>query len=193
MSFKISLIQGQPIWDSLPVAKIVNYPLEPRDYKPFAQARLCVSEESLWVRMWAFEATPSETSSLTVGINLFPQQSEAYLSLSASHSGKVLCEVCEGAHRTPLCEGETAPRVKFFESEDLQGIYWGVVFEVPRALLEPVYGGAALAANQPVTGNLYKTDTDPCSEHYGCFYPVDFSDPDAYTGKYFGGFELVEY
>ncbi len=41
MSFKISLINGLPVWDSLPVAKIVNYPLEKRDYKPFVQARLC--------------------------------------------------------------------------------------------------------------------------------------------------------
>lgn len=42
MDFKISLIEGQPVWDALPVGKIIYYPLEKRDYRPFAQARMCV-------------------------------------------------------------------------------------------------------------------------------------------------------
>lgn len=28
MDFKISLIEGQPVWDALPVGKIIYYPLE---------------------------------------------------------------------------------------------------------------------------------------------------------------------
>ena len=44
MDFKISLIEGQPVWDALPVGKIIYYPLEKRDYRPFAQARMCVNE-----------------------------------------------------------------------------------------------------------------------------------------------------
>lgn len=43
MSFFISLLPSmgarrEPVWDALPVAKIIQYPLERADYKPFAQA-----------------------------------------------------------------------------------------------------------------------------------------------------------
>lgn len=193
MSFKISLIHGQPVWDSLPVAKIVNYPLEPRDYKPFAQARLCVSDESIWVRLWAFEATPSPTSTVMAKLNFYPELTNTFLSLAASNAGVSLCEVCEGGKSTPVQQHGITPAVKAFASEDLQGIYWGVVFEVPRALLTKVYGTDMLMANKQVKGNLYKTDTDKCSEHYGCFYQVDFLDEAAYGAEYLGNFELVEY
>lgn len=192
MSFKISLINGLPVWDSLPVAKIVNYPLEKRDYKPFVQARLCISEQSVWVRMWAFEALPSETSTLMVNLNLFPELSDKYLSMSASYGGLLLNEVC-GAQHIPMAEYLVLPRVKSFQSEDLQGIYWGIVFELPRTLLTKVYGSSELAPGKLVKGNLYKVDKSDCSEHYGCFYNVDFLDKNAYTDKYFGDFELVAY
>ena len=42
MDFKISLIEGQPVWDALPVGKIIYYPLEKRDIPPFcAGAHVC--------------------------------------------------------------------------------------------------------------------------------------------------------
>lgn len=193
MSFKISLIDGKPEWDSLPVAKIVTYPLEPRDYKPFAQARLCISPESIWVRMWAFEAQPSPTSALMVRMNLFPEQSDCFFSLSASRDGKTVNEVYENGTTSPMAARMILPRVKAFQSEDLQGIYWGAVFELPRALLPKLYGSNALPAGKAVRGNFYKIDADPCSEHYGCFYPVDFRSESALGAQFFGDFELVEY
>lgn len=194
MPFKISLIQGAPVWDSLPVAKITSYPLEPRDYKPFAQARLCISKESIWVRLWAFEAKPSPHSTLRAALNLFPERGGRYLSLSASYRREFLCEVCEGGRHTPMAEYLILPRIKTFESEDLQGLYWGVVFELPRAVLPKVYGTNELAAGKRVTGNLYKLESEGERRHYGCYFPVDFTDlANAYTERYFGDFELVEY
>ena len=47
MAYPITIVDGRPQLDSLPVGKIVNYPLEKRDYRPFAQFRLCVNEEGL--------------------------------------------------------------------------------------------------------------------------------------------------
>ena len=45
--FPISMITGEPLWNSLPAAKIINYPLEKADYKPYAQARVCISNDDL--------------------------------------------------------------------------------------------------------------------------------------------------
>ncbi|WP_343253123.1 hypothetical protein [Ligaoa zhengdingensis] len=194
MSFPISLIDGEPVWDSLPVAKIIDYPLEKRDYKPFAQARLCISPESVWVRLWAFEVTPSAGSTLAVSLDLRPSSAPgAYLFLSASHSGELATEVVTEARRTPMAEYLILPRVKSFVSEDLQGIYWGVVFELPRLLLPKVYGTDELTAGMTVRGNLFKFDREPGSEHYGSFYPVDFHAPDPFGERFFGDFDLVAY
>ena len=56
--FPISMITGDPLWNSLPAAKIINYPLEKADYKPYAQARLCVSNDDLYIQLLAFEVDP---------------------------------------------------------------------------------------------------------------------------------------
>ena len=194
MSFKISLTEQMPDWDSLPVAKITNYPLEPRDYKPFAQVRLCVSPQSLWVRLWAFEAIPTDTSTLMVRLNLFPDLGERFISLSAAFGGEVCCEVVESESTVPMAQYQILPKVKRFTSEDLQGQYWGVVFELPLSLMKKLYGEAAAPApGGRVTGNFYKLDRSDCGEHYGSFYPVDFSAPNALSSSYFGEFELVNY
>jgi hypothetical protein len=37
--FPVSMIAGEPVWDSLPAAKIIHYPLEKADYKPYEQAK----------------------------------------------------------------------------------------------------------------------------------------------------------
>ena len=39
--FPICMTAARPEFDTLPVMKVTQYPLEPRDYKPFAQ-RLCM-------------------------------------------------------------------------------------------------------------------------------------------------------
>ncbi len=70
---------GAPRFETLPLYKIIRYPLEKRDYKPFAQARLCCNEESLFVRMWAFEALVIEGSALIAQLSL--DRSERYLEL----------------------------------------------------------------------------------------------------------------
>ena len=49
MQFWISCTGEAPNLESLPVADIVDYPLEPAEYKPFAQARLCLTPSLLLV------------------------------------------------------------------------------------------------------------------------------------------------
>ena len=57
--------QGEaPRFDVLPTYKITCYPLEKRDYKPFAQGQLCLTPGQLCIRLWAFEARPRPQSML---------------------------------------------------------------------------------------------------------------------------------
>ena len=64
MDFPITKLTDLADADTLPVMKITSYPLEQRDYRPFAQAAAAVYEGGLLLRLWAFEAAPSPLSSL---------------------------------------------------------------------------------------------------------------------------------
>lgn len=56
--FPICRLKTRPQFDTLPVMKVTQYPLEPRDYKPFAQGLLAVDPQRLYIRLWAFETPP---------------------------------------------------------------------------------------------------------------------------------------
>ena len=60
--FPICRLKTRPQFDTLPVMKVTRYPLEPRDYKPFAQGMLAVDLQRLYVRLWAFETPPEPES-----------------------------------------------------------------------------------------------------------------------------------
>lgn len=60
--FPICRLKTRPQFDTLPVMKVTRYPLEPRDYKPFAQGMLAVDPQRLYVRLWAFETPPEPES-----------------------------------------------------------------------------------------------------------------------------------
>lgn len=60
--FPICRLKTRPQFDTLPVMKVTQYPLEPRDYKPFAQGLLAVDPQRLYIRLWAFETPPEPES-----------------------------------------------------------------------------------------------------------------------------------
>ena len=152
MNFPICKIKGHPQFDTLPVMKVTHYPLEKRDYKPFAQGIVAVNEERLFVRLWAFETPPEPES-------------------------RLLCLLCRGEDRllvTAAPEGITArlngepvePLLcHSFSGDDLQGRYWGQMIELPWDLLGPPMPGTS------VRGNLYKC-SDGRRPHIGGFFPL---------------------
>lgn len=203
MTFKVSSISGVPHYDSLPVAKITDYPLEQRDYKPFAQVSMCVSEQFLHLRMWAFEVNPSAESGLEAVLYLFRERPDTALAVAAvpdgdGDAGGVLLGVFllqEGQEQsTPreieqkLGEIELNP----FNGEDLQGVYWGYTVDIPLALLEEWGGALLLNVGEQFPGNFFKTcDTGPNS-HYGSFAPADFAG-NCYLPPSMGVMEVVPY
>ncbi|MDD2955551.1 MAG: hypothetical protein PHD67_04460 [Oscillospiraceae bacterium] len=175
------------------MAKIVNYPLEKRDYKPLAQARLCVNETDFCLRMWAFETAPSPQSRLICNLNFFPERSSRWISLRCGSDGRGQWLVCGPDKISPLAEYFVLPQLKAYVGEDLEGIYWGAVVALPLTALDSVYGAHELPLEHRLTGNLYKVDDAAGTRHYGCFYPVDFTRPDPYDAHSFGEFEIVAY
>ena len=149
--FPICRLGNRPQFDTLPVMKITRYPLEPRDYKPFAQGILAVDPERLYIRLWAFETPPEPESRMVLRlcgdreltVRVGPDQAEIRLD-----STEIQAQL---AHP--------------FTGEDLQGKYWGWLLELPADLVGELEPGRKLR------GNLYKL-SDGSRPHTGSFYEM---------------------
>lgn len=193
MDFKISLIEGQPVWDALPVGKIIYYPLEKRDYRPFAQARMCVNQSDFYLRLWAFETRPSPESVLMARLNFDPGRSEAFLEIRVNSMGGMTCVVREKEKETPLALYGVLPDLHSYRGEDLEGEYWGVVIKLPRHAIEKIYGRDPIGPGYTMQGNLYKEDTKPDSRHLGSLFPVDLAKEDPFGTSSFCPMTFVNY
>lgn len=182
MSFKISALADLSGVDSLMVAKIIDYPLEKAEYKPFAQARLCALPGGLAVQMWAFESQPAQQSSLRVVLR---KGDCPVVSAQLWSTGKL--EVLVDGQSTPaLCT------LSPLWGEDLQGRYWGGSLVFDKAMLQSLWGENCLEVGSLLQGNLYKLSTDPHKPHMGSLFPADFA-ADPYAVGSLGEFEFVSY
>ena len=178
-------------FEALPVAKITDYPLEKKDYMPFAQARICYTPSSFVVQLWAFEVTTAPKSQLKALFAFAPHQ---VLTLSLCRDGENFAGITRGGQSVSFAElGAQPPVVELFEGEDLQGIYWGGTFTLSRDVLESIYGQDALAVGHVIPGNLYKLCDDPAFTHQGSFFAADFVGGKGFGPGSFGEFVIVDY
>lgn len=187
-SYKVSKITGVPSFDSLPVAKITHYPLEKRDYKPFAQSILCVGDEALTLRMWAFEVSPLPESTLRCVLYCFRDKPDTALCVDIFSTGEVSL-ACLPDSRALAAAG---CQIRDVSGEDLQGVYWGKTVTVPLDALEARGGPLQLSGGAHFPGNFYKLCPAKPFEHYGSCFPADFPN-DPYSRSSMGTFEVVTY
>ena len=124
--FPISMITGDPLWNSLPAAKIINYPLEKADYKPYAQARLCISNDDFYIQLLAFEVEPEEKSVVGAAIAPFSEEDggKRYFWFSTNRSGALVCKFIDETtgNETDVSKNVS---VRIFTGEDEQGVGGG--------------------------------------------------------------------
>lgn len=191
--FPISMITGEPLWNSLPAAKIINYPLEKADYKPYAQARACISNDDLHIQMLAFEVKPEDKSIVGAAIALFPEEDggKRYFWLSTNRSGAMVCKFIDESNGTEQDITKNIA-VRIYSGEDEQGVYWCACFTLSLETAEKLYGSCRLEPKHRVKGNFFKL-CDGERPHYGSFYPTNFTAVNPLGSKFFGDFELSEY
>ncbi len=165
MNYKIAFTQTTPDINGVSVAQLRNYPLEPEDYKPFAQFRAAASPQGLFVRMLSFEVECSGRSTLAFVV----ERDGARLSVAAERSGAFAAQITSGRVKT-LIHGELPAH--YFTGEDLQGVYWGVDLPVPGDIL-PDFEAFAEKATL-CRGNFFKLCRSD-RRHFGSFFPYDFS------------------
>ena len=187
------MITGDPLWNSLPAAKIINYPLEKADYKPYAQARLCVSNDDFHIQLLAFEVEPEEKSIVGAAIAPFSEEDggKRWFWLSTNRSGVLNCKFIDEENGTETDITKNVS-VRIYTGEDEQGVYWCSGFTLPLSLLEKLCKKSYLAPGHRMKGNFYKL-CDGKRPHYGSFYPTDFTGENPIKSEFFGDFELVLY
>ena len=186
MPYYICTQPASPKLDTLPTYKIIDYPLEKRDYKPFAQAKLCVTPQEFLVQMWAFEMVPQPESRLRAVFTA--PQSQNLLVLTAAAGGACTCLV-----RGPGGDKPLDAIVHSLDGEDLQGIYWGVTVTVRRAAVEEALGKGCTQVGFTLRGNFYKLSDSPVKPHKGSLYPADFAGGREYALPSLGEFKIVAY
>lgn len=186
MKYTICTQPATPNIDSLPVYKIIDYPLEPRDYKPFAQARLCMTPTELMLELWAFEAHPMPESMLRAVFTT--RTSDCMVTIDCCSGGSVGCVA-----RTPSGETKLSITSHSMAGEDLQGEYWGATVHLPRSLLEQQLGRGSCHAGSILLGNIYKLSDNPDKPHKGSLFAADFATGREYALHSLAEFEVVSY
>ncbi len=165
MSLSVSVFaeQAQIAFDSLPVAKLVEFPFAKGHFLPFSQARFAVLEgQALRARLTAFEVGGPSGSAMTLLLGA-PGVAGGVLQLTIQPGGKL----------TALLHGEPLehPAIAAFplDGEDLQGEFWGADLYIPRQVIRFVFPDCRLTAGETLGCNVCKQlGADP--EEFGCLF-----------------------
>lgn len=188
MAFKVKLFQDGVDYESLHVAKLTNFPLEKRDYKPYSQARISFARDGMHLQLLAFEASPLKESRMTAIFNLTPLYETGFVMVELYADGRFSAKFISNTGGSLI---ESAS-VHTFTGEDLQGVYWGGNVILPLQALKALFPNLVVARGQMFTGNLYKICDNSARSHFGCYYPADFSLP-LTDETNFGEFIMIDY
>ena len=192
MAFPVSIVRSPEIvWDSLFVGKITCYPFEEKDYKPYAQASICyhLPKKALAVRMCAFETQPLCTPGVK-GKNILK---DSTLALHLQLCGEEAFPLFFAAFN-PLGQYYATERleiVKTFEGEDLQGVYWGIMFEIPIGKLSKAEVFDWKSGTQ-MKGNFYKLCFGD-KPHQGSYKQIRDTEKTVLESNEMEDFVLVDY
>ena len=186
MTYAICTQPLSPRLDTLPTYKIIDYPLEKRDYKPFAQTKLCTTPEGLILHMWAFEMVPKKESKLQVVFTT--KNSQTLLFAECCSDGKLDCYTLTPQSKIP--QSVISHTIK---GEDLQGDFWGIGITFPQALLQGIFGDDVLVLGNTLMGNVYKLSDNPDKPHKGSLHPADFAGNKEYALSSLAEFKIVRF
>ncbi len=186
MTYTISVQPLSPRMDTLPTYKIIDYPLEKRDYKPFAQAKLCVTPTEFIIQMWSFEAFPKEESMLKAVFTTHGMEKLLVAETLANGNSSFYIRDTHGDKNISVIASS-------LNGEDLQGDFWGVEVRFPREVIEENFGVGSLDIGASILGNFYKLSENVDKPHKGSLHPADFISGKEYSLGSMAEFAIVNY
>lgn len=177
MVFKICTVEGNIPFDALPVGKIIEYPLEEKDYRPFTQFQIALNNDGLYLKLWAFEVNQTANSQIKAILNLNPL-TNSYIELTVNGDYSVVLASYDDKGNKTICDS-SAITIHRMDGEDLQGIYWGATILVSQEIITKLFGKLIFNSNSIMMGNFFKINEVECP-HYGCYFPIDFKAENPY-------------
>lgn len=188
--FFMSILEGEPRLDTMPVIKTTEYPWTEDSFRPLCYCRCAVlPQRGVLFDLQAFERDPvvHESDDLLddscVGVSFcFFQDRMITVVLNAAREYRVYLD------EKPL---DCTLEVEGYAGADEQGWYWGVRFVLPASLLQQVYGEQEIPQNHIMSGNIYKFKRTGNRAHMGAAAPM--TDPFIFSRSNLAAFCAVDY
>lgn len=145
-------VTGLLNFDVLPVIKLECPRTTPILQRIYAQAQLACTNTDLIVRLAAFESVPARNSRFETAFD--------------GPAGRVVVKVdarSPASLMTPAGERTSFMKTRRIAGEDLQGVYWGAVLEIPLTLLREDAGIDMTQGDAVLRGNIYKKGPGCCA------------------------------
>ena len=152
MRYPLRVLTGQPNFDIIPFIKLTCPTTMTILQRIYCQAQMAVSGDMLLVRLLAFEAEPSEDSRF-----------ELVLTGPAGKSLATADAKGNFAFSTPQGDRTHAMKTRRIAGEDLQGVYWGAVLELPMNALFCDLGIESPFNEAVIFGNIFKKGPGCCA------------------------------
>ena len=189
-------------WERVPALAIGHYLWLDNGYAPRVEAKLCYSEQNLYVFFKVFEPQIRiqfthfqdpvyKDSCVEFFVDPFPKKQIGYINIETNAVGAMLIAI--GPTR--------ASRVRI-PKDDLKGFeivtsvkspveggygaeFWTLRYKLPLALFEKYYG-EKITSGHLASANFYKCGDETNPPHYGAWSPVPTPTPDFHRPEFFG-------
>lgn len=149
MEYSVQSVSGEPKFDSLGVIKLRCAPAIDINSRIYAQAQVGRSQSCIYVRIWSFETSPTDSSEVCA---LFSNGKDE-LSLCATF----------GEQATASLNGKSLPdtlTAYLISGEDLQGEYWGAVMMFPIKRFFDIFGISEASLPATIGGNILRKNPE---------------------------------
>lgn len=152
MRYPLRVLTGQPNFDTIPVIKLACPTTMPILQRIYCQAQMAVTGDMLLVRLLAFETEPAEDSRF-----------ELILTGPAGKSSATADAKGNFTFNTPQGDRTHVMKTRRIAGEDLQGVYWGTVLELPMKTLLDHLGIESPLNEAVILGNILKKGPGCCA------------------------------
>ena len=196
-------VPGNPsFWETIPALTIDHYLWLDNSYTPRVEARVCYSNQNLYVFFKVFEPkiriqftkfqdAVYKDSCVEFFIDAFPEKQVGYINIETNAVGAMLIAIGPNrASRTRIPEADLKGlEIKTSVEKPVNGAhgaeFWTLTYKLALALFEKYYG-AKITPGHLARANFYKCGDETDPPHYGAWSPILWPTPDFHRPEFFG-------
>lgn len=178
---------------------ITHYPWDKFNYQPKTSITLEYTPEGYQVHMTSYETElrTEETahngpicqdSCMEAFINFTPDASDSYLNFEVNPKGIMHLGFGNGRHGRILAELCDIEKLQI--KPEIFSDRWEVSFLIPTELIKKKFPAYTHLPGKKLKGNFYKCGDLSVFEHFGCWAPITWEEPDFHRPEFFREFTV---